>query len=139
MKSDFMIIKQQLPGIVRVVSDFYAEPKRKGSVFYVKSPATHDRTASLAIYPSSNRFCDFANGNLSGDCIAFVAYIKNINQWQALKELQVYYGLTDAREQEKEEARQRIQLQQEQERRKAERKQAFYAALWGEIDRLKHL
>lgn len=137
MKSDFMIIKQQLPGIVRVVSDFYAEPKRKGSVFYVKSPATHDRTASLAIYPSSNRFCDFANGNLSGDCIAFVAYIKNINQWQALKELQVYYGLTDAREQEKEEARQRIQLQQEQERRKAERKQAFYAALWGEIDRLK--
>ena len=87
MKLDFITIKQQLPGIVRVVSDFYAEPKRKGSVYFVKSPATHDKTASLALYPGSNRFTDFANGNLSGDCIAFVAYIKNINQWQALKEL----------------------------------------------------
>ena len=137
MKLDFITIKQQLPGIVRVVSDFYAEPKRKGSVYFVKSPATHDKTASLALYPGSNRFTDFANGNLSGDCIAFVAYIKNINQWQALKELQAYYGLTDAREQEKEEARRRIQLQQEQERRKEERRQAFYRALWAQIDDLK--
>ena len=137
MKLDFITIKQQLPGIVRVVSDFYAEPKRKGSVYFVKSPATHDKTASLALYPGSNRFTDFANGNLSGDCIAFVAYIKNINQWQALKELQAYYGLTDAREQEKEEARRRIQLQQEQERRREERRQAFYRALWAQIDDLK--
>ena len=137
MKLDFITIKQQLPGIVRVVSDFYAEPKRKGSVYFVKSPATHDKTASLALYPGSNRFTDFANGNLSGDCIAFVAYIKNINQWQALKELQAYYGLTDSREQEKEEARRRIQLQQEQERRREERRQAFYRALWAQIDDLK--
>ena len=137
MKLDFITIKQQLPGIVRVVSDFYAEPKRKGSVYFVKSPATHDKTASLALYPGSSRFTDFANGNLSGDCIAFVAYIKNINQWQALKELQAYYGLTDAREQEKEEARRRIQLQQEQERRREERRQAFYRALWAQIDDLK--
>lgn len=137
MKQDFITIKQQLPGIVRVVSDFYAEPKRKGSVYFVKSPATHDKTASLALYPGSNRFTDYANGNLSGDCIAFVAYIKNINQWQALKELQAYYGLTDAREQKKEEVRRRIELQQLEERRKEERRQAFYRALWGEIDRLK--
>lgn len=139
MKSDFTLAKEELQriGIKRVAADFYAEPKRKGSVYFVKSPATHDKTASLALYPNSNRFTDFANGNLSGDCIAFVAYIKNINQWQALKELQTYYGLTDAREHDRQEAQRRIQLQQEQERRKEERRQAFYRALWTQIDDLK--
>ena len=92
MKLDFALAKKELSriGILRVSKDFYTEPKRKGSVFFVKSPATHDRTASLAIYPNTNRFCDFANGNLSGDCISFVAYVRGCNNWQALKELQAY-------------------------------------------------
>lgn len=139
MKSDFTLAKEELQriGIKRVAADFYAEPKRKGSVYFVKSPATHDKTASLALYPNSNRFTDFANGNLSGDCISFVVYVKGCNQWQALKELQVYYGLMDAREVDRQEAQRRIELQQQEERRKEERRQAFYAALWGEIDRLK--
>jgi hypothetical protein len=139
MKSDFALAKEELGqiGIVRVSRDFYTEPRRKGSCYFVKSPATHDKTASLALYPGSNRFTDFANGNYSGDCIAFVAYVKGCNQWQALKELQAYYGLTDAREQEKAEAQRRIQLQQEQERKKEERRQAFYRALWTQIDDLK--
>lgn len=137
MKSDFITIKQQLPGIVRVVSDFYAEPKRKGSVFFVKSPATHDKTASLAIYPNSNRFCDFANGNLSSDIIGFISYVKGVNNWQALQTLKDFYGLADSREQDRQEAQRRIQLQQEQERRKEKSRKAFYLALFGEIDRLK--
>lgn len=137
MKSDFITIKQQLPGIVRVVSDFYAEPKRKGSVYFVKSPATHDRTASLAIYPNSNRFCDFANGNHSGDIIGFISYVKGVNNWEALQTLKDFYGLADSREQDRQEAQRRIQLQQEQERRKEERRQAFYRALWEQIDALK--
>lgn len=137
MKSDFITIKQQLPGIVRVVSDFYQTPRKKGSVFFVKSPATYDKTASLAIYPNSNRFCDFANGNLSGDIIGFISYVRGCNNWEALQTLKDFYGLTDSREQDRQEAQRRIQLQQEQERRKEERKQAFYAALSGEIDRLK--
>lgn len=137
MKSDFITIKQQLPGIVRVVSDFYQTPRKKGSVFFVKSPATHDRTASLAIYPNSNRFCDFANGNLSGDIIGFISYVKGVNNWQALQTLKDFYGLTDSREQDRQEAQRRIHLQQEQERQKEERKQTFYAALSGKIDDLK--
>ena len=139
MKSDFTLAKEELSqiGIVRVSRDFYTEPRRKGSCYFVKSPATHDKTASLAIYPNSNRFCDFANGNLSGDCISFVAYIKNINQWQALKELQAYYGLTDTREADRQVAQRHIQLQQQEERRKEERRQAFYQALWAQIDNLK--
>lgn len=137
MKSDFITIKQQLPGIVRVVSDFYQTPRKKGSVFFVKSPATHDKTASLAIYPNSNRFCDFANGNHSGDIIGFISYVRGCNNWEALQTLKDFYGLADAREQEKEEIRRRLELQQEQERRKEERKQSFYRALWEQIDHLK--
>lgn len=139
MKSDFTLAKEELSriGILRVSKDFYTEPKRKGSVYFVKSPATHDKTASLALYPNSNRFTDFANGNLSGDCIAFVAYIRNINQWEALQTLKDFYGLADVREQEKEEIKRRILAQQEQERWKEVRKQSFYLALSGEIDRLK--
>ena len=139
MKSDFTLAKEELSqiGIVRVSRDFYTEPRRKGSCYFVKSPATHDKTASLAIYPNSNRFCDFANGNLSGDCIAFVAYVKGCNQWQALKELQAFYELTDSREADRQEAQRRIELQQLEERRKEERKQAFYRALWTQIDDLK--
>lgn len=137
MKSDFITIKQQLPGIVRVVSDFYQTPRKKGSVFFVKSPATHDRTASLALYPNSNRFTDFANGNHSGDIIGFISYVRGCNNWEALQTLKDFYGLVDSREQDRQEAQRRIQLQREQERKKAERKQAFYRALWAQIDDLK--
>lgn len=103
----------------------------------VRSPAGSDKTPSLALYPRNNRFCDFSNGNKSGDCVSFLAYIKNLNQWQALKELRAYYGLTDGQEQEKQEVQRRILLQQQEECRKEERKEAFYKALNGEIDRLK--
>lgn len=48
MKSDFITIKQQLPGIVRVVSDFYQKPQRKGSVFFVKSPGTGQAGSTAA-------------------------------------------------------------------------------------------
>ena len=139
MKSDFTLAKEELSqiGIVRVSRDFCTEPRRKGSCYFVKSPAMHDKTASLALYPNSNRFTDFSNSNYSGDCIAFVAYVKGCNQWQALKELQAFYGLTDTREKDRQEAQRRIQLQQEQERRKEERRQAFYRALWTQIDDLK--
>lgn len=139
MKRDFVLAKEELSqiGILRIATDFYSEPKRKGSCYFVKSPETHDKTASLALYPNSNRFCDFANGNKSGDCISFVAYVKGYNQWEALKKLQAFYGLTDSREADRQEAQRRIQLQQQEERRKEERKQAFYRALWGEIDDLK--
>lgn len=122
-------------GIIRITTDHYMEPRRRGSNFFVKSPISTDRTASLALYPSSNRFCDFAGGNKSGDVVGLYAYIKNCNQWQALQELSAYYGLS-GRQRDKE-ARQRIQRQQAEESKRAVRKQAFHNALFGEIDRLK--
>ena len=79
------------------------------------------------------------NGNLSGDSISFVAYVRGCNNWHALKALQTYYGLMDAKEQDREEMRRRIELQKHEERRRKERKQAFYMALLGEIERLRCL
>ena len=46
MQSDFAFAKEELSqiGIVWVSRDFYTEPRRKGSCYFVKSPATHDKT-----------------------------------------------------------------------------------------------
>ena len=139
MKKDFVVAKEELDiiGIVKISQDFYLKPEKRGSCYFVRSPVTHDKTASLALYPNTNRFCDFANGNLSGDCISFVAYVRGCNNWHALKALQTYYGLMDAKEQDREKVRRRIELQKHEEHRRKERKQAFYMALWGEIERLK--
>lgn len=137
MKEDFQIVKMRLPGICKIASDFYLTPKRKGSVFFVKSPYAHDSDWSLALYTNNNMFVDFANGGFKGDSIAFLAYIRDCNQWQALKILKDFYGLSDAKEQDKQEIRRKIQRQQEQERKKRERQKAFKNALFGEISRLK--
>lgn len=138
-KEDFRMKIEELSriGIIRIATDHYMEPRRRGSNFFVKSPISSDRTWSCCLYPSNNRFCDFAGGNKSGDIVGLYAYIKNCNQWQALKELTAYYGLTSDRQQDKEEARKRIQRQQAEERKRAARKQAFHNALFGEIDCLK--
>lgn len=139
MRSDFASTNIELCqiGIVNVCRDTYMQPKRRGANYFVKSPVSTDKTWSLCLYPSDNRYCDFSNGNRSGDIISLYSYTQGCNNWQALKELQAYYGLADSRDRNKKEAQRRIQLQQEQERRKAERRQTFYRALRGEIDDLK--
>lgn len=139
MKSDFTVAKEELNriGIIKICSDFYIEPKKKGSIFFTKSPSTPDKTFSLALYSSSNRFTDFANANHSGDVIGFISYVRGCNNWQALQMLKDFYGLADSREQKKQEVQRRILLQQQAEKRKAQRQQEFKAALFGEIDHLK--
>lgn len=139
MKQDFTLAKEELNeiGILRVAADFYSEPRRRGSAFFVRSPKTADKHASMALYPGSNRYTDFANGGESGDIISFVAYVKGCNQWEALGELRDFYGLTNAGERDREETRRRILLQQQEERQKEECKKAFRAALAGQIGELK--
>lgn len=135
-KEDFRTKNQELSekiGIIRIVTDFYMEPDSR---LFVKSPKTADKTRSLKLYPNTGRFYDFATST-SGDVVGFVAYLQGCNQWQALQILSAYYGLSSDRQQDREEARKRIQRQQAEERKRAARKQAFHAALFGEIDRLK--
>lgn len=135
-KEDFRTKNQELSekiGIIRIVTDFYMEPDSR---LFVKSPKTADKTRSLKLYPNTGRFYDFATST-SGDVVGFVAYLQGCNQWQALQILSAYYGLSSDGQQDKEKARKRIQRQQAEERKRAARKQAFHAALFGEIDRLK--
>lgn len=139
MKSDFLLAREELSsiGILKVCGDLYMRPKRKGSCHFVKSPKSADKHESMALYPTSNRFVDFANGGQSGDIISFVAYVKGCNQWEALGELRDFYGLTDSREENKAEIRRRVLLQQREERERQERKRAFRAALSGQISDLR--
>lgn len=113
-------------------------PKRTGNTYFVKSPNSMDEIPSLALYPDSNRFCDFANSNQCGDIVGFVAYVRDINNWQALTELRNYYGLPESRELDREETRRRIQLQRQEEEYRRERQQAFETALFDCVDILKH-
>lgn len=135
-KEDFRTKNQELSekiGIIRIVTDFYMEPDSR---LFVKSPKTADKTRSLKLYPNTGRFYDFATST-SGDVVGFVAYLQGCNQWQALQILSAYYGLSSDRRQDKEKSWKRIQRQHAEGRKKAARKQAFHAALFGEIDRLK--
>lgn len=138
MKADFKEGREKLEeiGIRRIVEDHYMMPQRHGTIYFVKSPASLDRTASLAIFPESNRFCDFANGNKGGDVISLYAYIKGCSQWEALKALTQYYGFSGC-SQDRRDVRRRIQKEKAEARKKAARKKAFYTALFGEISWLK--
>lgn len=136
MKEDFQTIKEQLPGILKIASDFYGQPKKRGSHYFVKSPSSNDRTWSLCLYPSSNTYCDFAGGNRSGDSISLISYLRGTDNWTALQTLKDFYGLSDAKEQDKQELRRKIQRQQEHERKKRQRQQAFKSALLGCTDDL---
>ena len=145
MKEDFQTIKEQLPGILKIASDFYGQPKKRGSHYFIKSPKTSDRTWSLCLYPSSNTYCDFAGGNHSGDSISLISYLMGTDNWTALQTLKDFYGLSDAKEQDKQELRRKIQRQQEQERKKRQqeqerkkrqRQQAFETALFSCTDDL---
>lgn len=139
MKEDFIAAKQELEliGIVRICEDFYMEPIRKSNnTYFTKSPKTSDTTESLALYADSDRFCDFANGSSSGDCIGFIGYIHDLNNWQALKMLQDYYHLSSSSERDRRSAVNQIRGQQLSECKKQERKQKFQNALNGEINAL---
>lgn len=134
-KEDFRekIEKLNEIGVLKIAADFYQTPDSKG---FVKSPATPDKTRSCKLYPSSNSFFDYA-GNRGGDIIAFVAYVKGLNNWEAMKLLSDYYSLSGTDERSREERRRMIQKQRQEERKRAERQQAFHKALFALIDDLK--
>ena len=89
MKSDFMQLKAELTaagiGILDVCRDCYMEPIKRGCRWWVKSPYNEDKHPSLALWPDSNTFTDFSNGNYGGDMIGFISYVKGINAWQAIR------------------------------------------------------
>lgn len=134
-REDFREKKEKLNGIgiIRVAADFYQVPDSKG---FVKSPATPDKTRSCKLYPETGTFFDYA-GNKGGDIIAFVAYIKGTNNWESLKLLSDYYGLSGADGRSREERQRMMQRQKQEDQKRTERQQAFHEALMDEIEYLK--
>lgn len=127
------ILELNCIGVFRICTDFYERPDRKG---FVHSPVTKDRTRSLKLYDTTNSFCDFANGNVGGDIVRFVSYVQKIDNWQALKLLCDYYGLSGD-EKNKYDRVQRIRQQEEQRRKEKEQKELKQRLWVTEADRLK--
>lgn len=140
MKQDFITAREELSrtGILQVSRDFYMEAVRKGNTYFVKSPKTQDKHYSLALWTNTNMYTDFANGNIGGDIISFVAYVKNTSQWEALQLLRGFYNITGSNDADRTETIRKIALQQKEEHMKAERKKQFRCALSGCISSLKH-
>lgn len=129
MREDFKIEELNMIGIVKVCTDFYHTPNNR---LFVKSPVTSDKNWSMKLYPQSNSFCDFANGNKGGDIIRLVSYVQNIDNWQALRLLKEYYGLSG--EPDRENIKERIR-QQEKEQEAAKRAEAERRERWrNEVD-----
>lgn len=136
MREDFKEKIEELNkiGIVRVCADFYQRPNSR---LFVKSPATQDKHFSMRLYPATNSFCDYANGNIGGDIIRFVAYVCNIDNWKSLLLLSEFYGLSCSKERKRQEVTKEIKWQQDQERKRQTRQQEFKTALFGHIGELK--
>lgn len=113
MREDFIETENDLKkfGILRICEDTYMKPNNR---LFVKSPVGVDKTPSLRLYPKTDSFYDYST-NTGGGIIRFFAYVKGVDNWTALKELRVLYGLSGISMQDKKNIRQRI-MQQEKER-----------------------
>ena len=142
MKSDFVQLKAELTaagiGILDVCRDFYMDPIKRGCRYWVKSPCNEDKHPSLALWPDSNTFTDFSNGNYGGDMIGFISYVKGINAWQAIGVLRERYGLstspTDAQDRHRE-----VAIEKEKEQALKTKRDAYRRAWNEEVEKQKRL
>ncbi len=116
-------------GILRVAQDSYMTPKKLGTNYVVKSPASEDKHWSCILRPQTNSFVDFSNAGYGGDIIRFVSYVKGCNNWQSLQLLRDFYELPIGEKGTREDIRRKIQLQKQEEERKEARRQEFFSAL----------
>lgn len=125
---EFYEIKEKLNqiGIMQVSRDLYCNPNERG---FVKSPVTKDKTYSCKLYPKTNTYCDFANGNHGGDIVSFVAYINGIGNVKAMQLLAGQYGFDDSDTMTKEERNRWIMERKRKQLLKQKRKIEFDTAL----------
>lgn len=85
MHEDFQAVKQAVS--IETVANDLLKHDRGNMYFHPK-----ERTASIKIYPETQTFTDFGRC-MSGDCIKLYAYVKDVSQYVAMKELQQLYGV----------------------------------------------
>ena len=91
MEENFQIIKEQVC-IENVAQYLLGQPVRGMYRF------PDERTPSIKIYPETNSFFDFGR-NTGGDCIRLWSHVKGCDNWSAMNEIAVLYGVpTDLNE-----------------------------------------
>lgn len=90
---DFLAIKIQLKGkILNILQDLLPNGQKQGQEYLAYNPKRLDKKlGSFKINIATGKWADFATNHKGGDIIALYAYVKNIKQSQAAKELKKIY------------------------------------------------
>lgn len=129
MKQDFEQVKD-LVDIESVAVYLMGQPTCGGMYRYPT-----ERTPSIKIYEETQTFFDYGR-NLGGDCIRLYSHVKNISNWDALKEIRETFGVDKSCDNEG--IRKKIE-EQKAEQREKERAKKFKQKLWRDkVDDLKN-
>lgn len=128
MKQDF----EQVKDLVDIESvAVYLMGESRGGMFRYPT----ERTPSIKIYEETQTFFDYGR-NLGGDCIRLYSHVKNISNWDALKEIRETFGVDKSCDNEG--IRKKIE-EQKAEQREKERAKKFKQKLWRDkVDDLKN-
>lgn len=87
---------EQIP-IIEVLPDIFGiEVEKRGRNYFCK--LRNEATASCCIYPATNTWCDFGDGNRGGNVIILVQYLQNMDWHDAVKFLAERYGIEAERQ-----------------------------------------
>lgn len=127
MKEDFEIIKQKIR--IEDIANYLLGEDVRGMYKFPQ-----ERTASIKIYPKTQSFFDYGRGT-GGDAIRLWSHVRQVDNWTAVNEIKILYGISDSLD--KENIRQKIR-QQEAQRQREKAKKELKKKLWvAEVDRLK--
>ena len=91
---DFDSLKNKVrPHILALLHRLLPGGKKQGHEYVVRNPKRHDKTAgSFRINTSTGKWGDFATKDKGGDIISLWAYIRDIGQIEAARELLTIIG-----------------------------------------------
>lgn len=117
MQENFQIIKDQI-SIESVAQHLLGQPVHGMYRF------PGEKTPSIKIYSKTGSFYDFGR-NTGGDCVRLWSHVKGCDNWQALNEIAVLYGIsTDLNTEDGKSIAERIKAQEQaqKERERAEKR-----------------
>jgi hypothetical protein len=92
---DFAAINSAaLPLLPAIIQRLLPNGRREGREYVALNPRRVDRRlGSFKVNLKTGRWADFATDDKGGDVISLVAYVKNISQYEAAKDLSEMLGL----------------------------------------------
>lgn len=127
MKEDFEIIKQKIR--IEDIANYLLGEDVRGMYKFPQ-----ERTASIKIYPKTQSFFDYGRGT-GGDAIRLWSHVRQVDNWTAVNEIKILYGISDSPD--KVNIRQKIR-QQELDKQAAKKAEEKRKEQWrNEVDLLK--